>query len=193
MLASSSPSYGCGMHRIALALILIVVALATGEQAANATACGVTSKCAGHEFWPAIDRSNVQIAQGGGATFYGAQDASNELLGYHGSDTLYGGDQGDVLWGDYIGDGQPTTQVDTLHGGNGNDFLYSSHGRNTLDGGPGNDAIKARYGRGTVNCGSGRDIVYVPKSRKRNWTFIGCEKFEYRSESAIGHGLQPLP
>ncbi|WP_354702429.1 hypothetical protein DSM112329_02788 [Paraconexibacter sp. AEG42_29] len=181
------------MNRISLALILTVVAFATGEQAAGATACGVTSKCAGHEFWPAIDRSNVQIAGPEGVTFYAARDASSELLGYHGSDTLYGGDQGDVLWGDYIGDGQPTGQVDKLYGGGGSDFLYSSHGRNTLDGGPGNDAIKARYGRGTVNCGPGRDIVHVPRSRKANWKFIGCEKFEYRSESATGQGLKPLP
>lgn len=182
-----------GVRRGFLVSALTLLALAAGEQATHATACGTTSKCAGHEFWPTIDPGNIQIAKGGDVTFRGAQDASNELLGYHGSDTLYGGDKGDVLWGDYIGTGQPPTQVDKLYGGLGNDFLYSSHGVNTLDGGPGNDAIKARYGRGTVNCGSGRDIVYVPKSRKRNWKFIGCEKFEYRSESALGHGLKPLP
>lgn len=181
------------MRRTTLLLILIATALAAGEPAAHATACGTTSKCAGHEYWPEIDRSNVQIAGPEGATFRGPQDASSELLGYHGSDTLYGGDLSDVLWGDYIGDGQPATQVDKLYGGGGGDFLYSSHGTNLLDGGPGNDAIKARYGHGTVNCGPGRDIVYVPKSRLRNWKFIGCEKFEYRSESATGHGLKPLP
>jgi Ca2+-binding RTX toxin-like protein len=179
--------------RRSLLVVLTLLAVAVGEQSGHATACGKTSKCADHEFWPAIDRSNVQIAHGGDVTFHGAKDASNELLGYHGSDTLYGGDKSDVLWGDYIGDGQPSTQVDKLYGGLGNDFLYSSHGLNMLDGGPGNDAIKARYGHGTINCGSGRDIVYVPKSRKKNWKFIGCEKLEYRSESALGHGLKPLP
>ncbi|MCW3040129.1 MAG: calcium-binding protein [Solirubrobacterales bacterium] len=181
------------MHRFALVLALAVAALALGGTAAHATACGTTSKCAGHEFWPTIDRANVHIAGPSGGIMRGPQDSSSELLGFHGSDTLYGGDVGDVLWGDYIGENQPVGQVDKLYGAGGSDFLYSSHGRNTIDGGPGNDAIKVRYGRGSVNCGSGRDIVYVPKSRKRNWTFAGCEKFEYRSESALGHGLKPLP
>lgn len=181
------------MRRSLIASALTLAVLAVGQQAAHGTACGTTSQCAGHEFWPTIDRSNVQIAKGAGVTFHGAEDESSELLGYHGSDTLYGGTKADVLWGDYQTTGQPATQVDKLYGGGGNDFLYSSHGINTLDGGAGNDAIKSRYGRGTVNCGSGRDIVYVPKSRKRNWKFIGCEKFEYRSESAVGHGLKPLP
>lgn len=181
------------MRRSLLTCAVTLVALVAGHEAAHATACGTTAKCAGHEFWPTIAHSNVQIAQGGGVTFHGAQDASSELLGFHGSDTLYGGDKADVLWGDYAASGQPATQVDHLYGGGGNDFLYSSHGVNTLDGGAGNDAIKARYGHGTVNCGAGRDIVYIPKSRKRNWKFTGCEKFEYRSESALGHGLKPLP
>ncbi len=181
------------MRRIVLASALALTAAVGVGATAGATACGKTSKCAGHEYWPTIARSNVQIAGAGGETLRGPQNASSELLGFHGSDTLYGGDRSDVLWGDYIGEGQPPTQVDRLYGGKGGDFLYSSHGRNTLDAGPGNDAIKARYGRGTVLCGSGRDIVYVPRSRKRNWTFVGCEKFEYRSESALGHGLKPLP
>lgn len=181
------------MRRSLLTLALSLVALAVGEQATHATACGTTQKCAGHEFWPAIAKENIQIAHGGGVTFRGAPNASNELLGYHGSDTLYGGNKSDVLWSDYIGTGQPATQVDKLYGGPGNDFLYSSHGLNTLDAGPGNDAIKARYGRGTVDCGAGRDIVYIPKSRKSRWKFKGCEKFEYRSESVLGHGLKPLP
>lgn len=181
------------MRRSILALVLASLAGTAGAQVTHASACGTTTKCAGHEFWPTIDKRNIQIAHGGGVTFRGAQDESSELLGFHGSDTLYGGNKADVLWGDYIGDGQPSTQVDKLYAGPGNDFLYSSHGRNTLDAGPGNDAIKARYGSGTVNCGSGRDIVYVPRSRKSHWTFKGCEKFEYRSESVIGHGLEPLP
>ena len=92
-----------------------------------------------------------------------------------------------------MGTGQPTAQWDRIWGGDGNDFIYSARGRNTIYGGPGNDAIKARYGRGVVNCGPGRDIVHLPRSRRKNWTFTSCEKFEFRSESAIGRGLKPLP
>lgn len=180
------------MRRSLVTSALTLLVLVAGEQASHATACGTTTKCAGHEYWPTIAKANIQIAHGGGVTFRGVQGESNELLGYHGSDTLYGGDRSDVLWADYIGTGQSATQKDKIYAGKGNDFLYSSHGVNTLDAGPGNDAIKARYGRGTVYCGSGRDIVYVPKTRKSRWKFVGCEKFEYRSESAVGHGLKPL-
>ncbi len=128
-----------------------------------------------------------------GSTLRGRKGRSDELLGWHGSDVLYGGDKADVLWADHVGTNQPRGQVDRLYGGAGDDFLYSAAGRNTLVGGPGNDAIKARYGRGTIDCGPGRDIVHLPKKRRVNWKFKGCEKFEYRSESAVGHGLKPLP
>ena len=113
-----------------------------------------------------MTNGDVQTApQNRGATLRGKPGHSDELLGWHGSDHLYGGD----------------------------DFIYSARGRNTIYGGPGNDAIKARYGRGVVNCGPGRDIVHVPRSRRNNWTFKNCEKYEFRSEAVTGHGLKPLP
>lgn len=182
-----------------LTLALIVLATITYASVSQAnhfanSPCATASACAGHEFWPSMTFDDVQktpIYNGG--TLRGKPDNSDELLGWHGSDTLYGGDKADVLWADHVGTGQPTTQRDQLYGGLGNDYIYSARGRNTIEGGPGNDAIKARYGRGTVNCGPGRDIVHLPKKRRRNWTFISCEKFEYRSESAVGRGLKTLP
>ena len=61
----------------------------------------------------------------------------NELLGGHGSDTISAGPWGDVLWGDYKPSGQNSTQHDTIIGGVGNDFIYSSHGVNAIAAGGG--------------------------------------------------------
>ncbi|WP_354697583.1 hypothetical protein DSM112329_03218 [Paraconexibacter sp. AEG42_29] len=187
------------LRRPVLALVpfLLAVSVAGVSQADHiiGTSCGGAAKCAGHEFWPKMTLDDVQkTPERGTNTLRGKAGTHNdELLGWHGSDTLLGGDGDDVLWADHIGTNQPKGQVDVLSGGNGNDFLYSAAGRNTMTGGPGNDAIKARYGRGTVNCGPGRDIVHLPKSRRKNWKFSNCEKYEYRSESATGQGLKTLP
>ena len=136
---------------------------------------------------------DVQKApQWSGATLRGKPNNSDELLGWHGSDTLYGLDLADVLWADHVGTGQPTTQWDRIYGGAGNDFIYSSRGRNTIDAGPGNDAIKIRYGRGVLDCGPGRDIYNVPRSRKGRWKIRNCEKVDYRTERERGGGVQPL-
>jgi Ca2+-binding RTX toxin-like protein len=178
-----------------LALTCLVLGYAAVSSADHVvgTACGSTRACAGHQFWPKMTQNDVQkAAEFRGTTLNAKQNASGELLGWHGSDTLTGGNRSDVLWGDHDGTGQPTGQWDRMYGGDGSDFIYSSRGRNTIEGGNHNDAIKARYGRGVVNCGPGKDIVHIPKRRKRNWKFKNCEKFEYRTESQVGHGLKPL-
>lgn len=183
------------------ALILPILAAAALSTASDSRAnhiasspCVKAGACAGHEFWPKMTLEDVQKAEEDlGTTLRGVPDNSDELFGWHASDTLYGGDKGDVLWADHIGTGQSTSQWDRLYGGAGDDFLYSARGKNTISGGSGNDAIKARYGHGVVDCGPGSDIVHLPKSRRGNWTFTGCEKFEYRSESAVGRGLKTLP
>ena len=61
---------------------------------------------------------------------------SDELLGHHGSDTVRGGDSSDILWGDWNPKNQPEMQKDTIFGGNGTDFIYGSHGRNTVSPAP---------------------------------------------------------
>lgn len=186
------------LHRIVpLAPLLAIVGFATASQANHiiGTSCGESAKCAGHEFWPKMTLNDVQkTPETGTNSLRGKPGKHNdELLGWHGSDTLIGGDGDDVLWADHIGTNQPKSQVDVLSGGPGSDFIYSAAGRNTITGGPGNDAIKARYGKGTVDCGPGRDIIHIPRSRKKNWKFTNCERYEYRSESATGRGLKPLP
>ncbi len=183
-------------------LILLVLAataalLPAGTAAADhieGTACGVSMRCAGHEHWPRMAMDDVQrAAKWRGTTLRGKPGTTDELLGWHGSDRLFGGDRADVLWADHVGDGQPTRQWDRIWGGDGGDFIYSARGRNTIYAGRGNDAIKTRYGRGVLDCGPGRDIVYVPRSRRKNWTYRNCERFDGRSESRRGEGIKPLP
>jgi Ca2+-binding RTX toxin-like protein len=105
----------------------------------------------------------------------------NELLGGHGSDTIYAGPWGDVLWADYKPSGQPTTQSDSIVGGAGNDFIYTSHGRNTIAAGPGNDWVKAHFGKGTIDCGPGRDLLFISRRAQRQFTIRGCERISHKT------------
>jgi Ca2+-binding RTX toxin-like protein len=148
--------------------------------------------CASHEHWPTIHGVVKKANDGRSSRFVGTR-RSDELLGHHGSDTLSGRGRSDILWGDHDGQGQPSSQVDLIYGGGGDDFIYGSHGRNVISGGRGNDAISVHYGRGVVDCGPGRDIYHVAKTRKKGYRFVNCEKVDYRSERQRGGGLKPLP
>jgi Ca2+-binding RTX toxin-like protein len=175
-------------------LLLLLAVIATAGLAGTAIADHIPGQpcngCASHAHWPKID-GEIRKANGGGETFRGTS-RSDELLGHHGSDTLSGRGGSDVLWGDHDGTGQPSSQRDRIYGGDGNDFIYGSHGWNTVRGGAGNDAISVHYGRGIVDCGPGRDVYHVARSRRRGYTFRNCEKVDYRSERQRGGGLKPL-
>jgi Ca2+-binding RTX toxin-like protein len=103
----------------------------------------------------------------------------NELLGGHGDDTIFAGPQGDVLWGDYKPSGQPTSQVDHLTGGLGNDFIYASHGENVIDAGRGDDTIHAHFGHGSIDCGGGTDVLYISRQAQTGYRIRGCETISH--------------
>jgi hypothetical protein len=109
-------------------------------------------------------------------TVHGDPTEHNELLGGNGDDTLFGGNAGDVIWGDYEPSGQPSTQRDFLHGGDGNDWIYASHGYNEIWTGAGNDNIALVYGHGIVHCnGPGTKTLvvrYLPQNR--HYKLLGC-------------------
>jgi hypothetical protein len=109
-----------------------------------------------HTGWPKIDGIFWQVTgDGRDARRFRGGDKSDELLGHHGDDTILGGDKSDVLWADWDPNGNTKKQKDVLSGGDGNDFLYASHGRNTMRGGKGKDLLYAFYGKGTIDCGPG--------------------------------------
>ena len=66
-------------------------------------------------------------------------------------DTLYGGDGNDFLYG-YGGD-------DVLNGGNGLDILFGGAGDDTLNGDDGNDILNGDTGNDVIDGGSGNDAI----------------------------------
>lgn len=99
----------------------------------------------------------------------------NELLGGNGSDAIHAGPAGDVIWGDYQPHGQPTSQVDRLFGGPGDDWIYASHGLNLIWTGGGRDHIMLEDGHGAVHCdGPGRKTIELSRSHPHRYRLIGC-------------------
>jgi hypothetical protein len=111
-----------------------------------------------HAGWPAITGIVWKVLDNANHQKVGGPD-NDELLGHHGSDRIAGADGNDILWGDWDPAGNSSRQSDVQRGGPGNDWLYSSHGKNAMYGGPGNDYLYAFYGRGILDCGPGRDTV----------------------------------
>lgn len=120
-----------------------------------------------HKGWPAIDGVFWSVfSKGRGKHRFRGGALPDELLGHHGDDSIFGGAGSDVLWGDWDPKNNNTRQRDRLSGGDGNDFLYASHGRNRMKGGSGKDLLYAFYGRGTIDCGPGkRDTARVRMNR----------------------------
>lgn len=104
--------------------------------------------------WTVIDESRTPYTKHGGPQ-------NDELNGHHGSDTLVGAGGHDIIWGDWDPSGNTTAQRDVLSGGQGNDWLYPSHGRSVVRGGAGSDYVWAFYGKGTIDCGPGIDTARV--------------------------------
>lgn len=131
---------------------------------------------ASHEGWPEVEYHRGHPRNESGV-LRGKLDEHNELLGGDGNDAIYAGNEGDVIWGDSHPGDQPTSQRDYLHGGAGEDWLYSSHGYNIIWTGAGDDHVALVYGYGTVYCnGKGLKTLvmrYLPENR--HWRLVGCK------------------
>lgn len=138
------------------------------------TTGGVGTGKVSHRHWPAITGVFLTFPNGGGGRLNGAERA-DELLGHHASDTIFGGAGRDIIWGDWDPVSNNRTQSDSLNGGGGSDFIYTSHGHNIVTGGPGKDFIWAFYGHGTIDCGPGIDTVRL-SGRKSAYKLHGCER-----------------
>jgi hypothetical protein len=106
----------------------------------------------------------------------------NELLGGHGNNTIYAGPAGDVVWGDYKPSGDPTTQVNHLYGGAGNDFIYAAHGTNYISTGGGTDVVHAHFGGGEIHCDSPTVTVYLSRMSRPHYKLFGCRHISYKTD-----------
>jgi hypothetical protein len=132
---------------------------------------------ASHEGWPEDQCLKMDKGPPGYShTLVGLEHVHNWLLGGYGNDTIFAGDEGDVIWGDYQPEGQPESQRDYIHGGAGEDWIYSSHGYNEIWTGAGNDHLALVYGHGVVFCNGGGLKTFVMRylPQNRPWTLVGC-------------------
>src|SRR4051812_39925253 len=98
-----------------------------GEGNGRQTPGGIGTGKVSHAGWPKITGILWQVLDSGDHRRTGTAD-NDELLGHHGDDTVVGGAGKDVLWGDWDPNNNTSAQSDVLRGGDGNDFLYPSHG-----------------------------------------------------------------
>jgi hypothetical protein len=131
-----------------------------------------------HKGWPAITGILWTVLDSGDHERTGTDD-NDELLGHHGDDKIAGGAGKDVLWGDWELRGNGPNQSDVLRGGDGNDFLYPSHGKNLMYGGAGNDRIIAYYGRGLIDCGPGDHDVAQTRWQSNAYRVRNCERVRH--------------
>jgi hypothetical protein len=127
-----------------------------------------------HIDWPAVTGILWIVRESTSGQSDTGTELNDELLGSHGNDLVRGGVGSDILWGDQLPVGNNTWQHDTLDGGAGNDWIYSSHGFNRIYGGAGNDHIWGHFGHGTIDCGSGWDVVHV--KRHPTYKLRNCER-----------------
>ena len=155
-LSSSAPRLG--PRGLCTCFALLVAGVLGGWQLASAVAGADVS----HVGWP--HTVVVEFAGNRGATLVGT-DGNSMLLGGPGSDTIIAGPGNDILWGDrYPVPDNPTTQIDRIYGGGGNDWIYASHGLNYIYGGSGNDHIFAYFGHGLIDCGHGYNVVTIDRT-----------------------------
>jgi len=156
---------------------LACVAAAVAAAAFSTTAAAKTS----HAGWPKIDGLLRIDHSNSGVTYTGTKDKHNKLLGGRGSDTLHAGAIGDVLWGDFNPSGQNETQVDTIDGGAGKDFIYASHGKNVITTGGGLDQVHAHFGRGTITCANPKATIFLSHKSKKRYKLKGCPRISFRT------------
>ena len=130
-----------------------------------------------HRGWPAITGILWKVLDSRDHDFTGTA-LNDELLGHHGDDTLIGLDGKDVLWGDWEIN-NPSNQTDIMRSGDGNDFIYPSHGKNNMYGGGGNDRIIAYYGHGLIDCGPGRNDYAQTRWQSNAYRVRNCERVRH--------------
>jgi Ca2+-binding RTX toxin-like protein len=159
---------------------LTIATLAAGLLSTSVAAIAPAANKASHKGWPKIDRLVIH-SNDESTPIVGEPGKHNEMLGGHGNDTITAADIGDVIWGDYKGSGQPTTQRDVLTGGPGKDHIYASHGTNTIVTKGGADQVHAHFGRGTITCTNRKPLIFLSHRSQKKYKLHGCTRITFRS------------
>jgi hypothetical protein len=149
-----------------------------GEGNGRQTAGGGNTGNVSHKGWPKITGILWKVLDSGDHERTGTED-NDELLGHHGDDTVVGLAGKDVLWGDWELKGNGSNQTDVLRGGDSNDFLYPSHGKNNMYGGDGSDRIIAYYGHGLIDCGAGANDYAQTRWQSNAYRVRNCERIRH--------------
>jgi|TARA_R110000772_G_scaffold257336_2_gene374106 Ca2+-binding RTX toxin-like protein len=114
------------------------------------------------------------ITGGDGDDFLEGGSGSDHLWGGAGSDILFGSaDQRTRAWTQEIGSRNAfylpqildvSSDVNALHGDDGNDFLSGGEYRDLLDGGADNDYVFGGTGQDHIHGGNGQDVIYGDSS-----------------------------
>jgi hypothetical protein len=148
-----------------------------GEGNGRQTPGGVGTGNVSHKGWPKITGILWKVLDSRDHERTGTED-NDELLGHHGDDKLQGLAGKDVLWGDWQAN-NPSNQTDVMRGGDGNDFIYPSHGKNNMYGGAGNDRIIAYYGHGLIDCGPGKNDYAQTRWQRKDYKVRNCERIRH--------------
>jgi hypothetical protein len=163
---------GCISAAGAAATLLTTMALAV-------PALAMTS----HAGWPpnqhlVMDRG----AAGRSNTLTGQEGVHNYLLGGYGNDTIYGGNAGDVIWGDYHPSGWPSSQTAIIHGGSGQNFIYSNDTVNYVwTGSNPATVVHAHEGSGVIHCESPGIVVFTSHHALPHYKLDGCRHISFYS------------
>ena len=105
------------------------------------------------------------VAGGGGMDYIQGEAGADNLDGGPNPDFIVGGPDGDTLTGgpgaDFLGDFDEDGAVETMDGGDGDDWLEDGGGGDDqLDGGAGNDLVDGGEGDDTLDGGAGNDKLF---------------------------------
>ena len=102
-----------------------------------------------------------QVFGGLGDDTLNGNDGNDYLQDHAGTNSFNGGIGNDVLDSRFLGTGTaPAVGVQTMYGGDGNDFLYGNTGNDLLYGEANDDIINGYEGGDTIDGGTGVDTIY---------------------------------
>jgi RTX calcium-binding nonapeptide repeat (4 copies) len=135
--------------------------------------------------WPAKQCLKMDKgAAGRSHTIVGLDGVHNWLLGGYGNDTIVGGNSGDVIWGDYHPNGEPSSQTAVIEAGNGRNVIYANDTRDYVWTGTNSHTVVHAHVSGisgVIHCQSPGIVVYLSSVSERHFKLDGCRRISHFS------------